>query len=75
MSCRCYRSLALPRDAVGWSVVCDCGIAWSYSLTFAHVYFKNGFAHMDKYQNLTRSGLSRRLSLSDLICHSGWTMA
>ena len=34
MPCRCYRSLILHRGAVGWSVVCDCGISWSYSLTF-----------------------------------------
>ena len=25
--------VALPRGAVGLSVVCDCGISWSYSLT------------------------------------------
>ena len=24
----------LPHGAMGWSVVCDCGISWSYSLTF-----------------------------------------
>ena len=34
MSCGCYHSLLLPRDAVGWSAVCDCGISLSYSLTF-----------------------------------------
>ena len=28
-----YRSFTLPRGAMGWSVVCDCGISWSYSLT------------------------------------------
>ena len=27
-------SLTHPRGAMGWSVVCDCGISWSYSLTF-----------------------------------------
>ena len=27
-------SLALPLGAVGWSTVCDCGISWSYSLSF-----------------------------------------
>ena len=27
------RSLTLPRIAVGWSVVFDCGIYWSYLLT------------------------------------------
>ena len=34
MSCRYYRSLTLPRGAMGWSVVCECGISLSYSLTF-----------------------------------------
>ena len=27
MSCYCKCSVALPRGAVGWSVVCDCGIS------------------------------------------------
>ena len=26
--------MALPHSAVGWSVVCDCGISWSYSHLF-----------------------------------------
>ena len=26
--------MALPHSAVGWSALCDCGILWSYSLTF-----------------------------------------
>ena len=26
MSCYCKCSVALPQNAVGWSVVCDCGI-------------------------------------------------
>ena len=30
----CYSSVALPHGAVGWSVVCDCGISRSYSLAF-----------------------------------------
>ena len=25
MSCGCYCSLPIPRGAVGWSAVCDCG--------------------------------------------------
>ena len=33
MSCRRYRSLAISHGAVSWSVGCDCGISWSYSLT------------------------------------------
>ena len=28
-----YRSLSLHRGAMGWSVVYDCGISWSYSLS------------------------------------------
>ena len=27
MSCYCKCSVALPHGAVGWSVVCDCGIS------------------------------------------------
>ena len=27
MSCCCNRTLTHPRDALGWSVVCDCGIS------------------------------------------------
>ena len=34
MYCYYKWSVALPRGAVGWSEVCDCGISWSYSLTF-----------------------------------------
>ena len=30
----CYCSVSLPHGALGWSAVCDCGISWSYSLTF-----------------------------------------
>ena len=33
MSCFCCRTLPLPRGAVGWSAVCDCDNACSYSLT------------------------------------------
>ena len=29
----CCRSLPLPHGTVGWSVVCNCCISWSYSLT------------------------------------------
>ena len=35
MSCLRYHSLPFPNDAVGWSVVCDCGISRSFSLTFS----------------------------------------
>ena len=30
----CICSVALPHSAVGWSAVCNCGISWSYSLTY-----------------------------------------
>ena len=30
--CYCKCSVILPHSAVGWSVVCDCGISLSYSL-------------------------------------------
>ena len=36
---RCYSSFTLPRDAIGWSVVCDCGITCSYSPTLYKCYF------------------------------------
>ena len=29
-----HMSVTLPHGAAGWSAVCDCGISWSYSLTF-----------------------------------------
>ena len=32
MSCGSKCSLSLPQGAVGWSIVCDCGISWSCSL-------------------------------------------
>ena len=28
----CWCSVSLPRGVMGWSVECDCGISWSYSL-------------------------------------------
>ena len=33
LSCSCH-SVSLPRGAMGWSMVCDCAISWSYSLAF-----------------------------------------
>ena len=32
LSCGCLCSVSLPRGIVGCSVVCDCGISWSYLL-------------------------------------------
>ena len=34
MSHGCYCYLPLPHSAVGWSIVYDCIISWSYSLSF-----------------------------------------
>ena len=34
LSYRCIVTINIPYGAVGWSAVCDCGISWSYSLTF-----------------------------------------
>ena len=32
-----FRSIvSLPHGVVGWSALCYCGIAWSYSLTYLH---------------------------------------
>ena len=28
----CLCSLSFPHGALGWTVVCDCGISWSYPL-------------------------------------------
>ena len=38
MSCGHQCSVALPRDAVGWTAVCDYGIFYSYSLAFLLCY-------------------------------------
>ena len=32
LSCGCYCSVSLPHGVMGLSVVCDCGISWSYFL-------------------------------------------
>ena len=29
--------MALPRGAVGWSAVCDCGISRTYSLIYVYI--------------------------------------
>ena len=34
LSCGCLYSVFLPRGAMSWYVVCDCGISWSFSLVF-----------------------------------------
>ena len=37
MYCYYKWSVAFPHGAVGWSAVFDCGISWSYSLSFVYV--------------------------------------
>ena len=32
LSCLCQCSAYVSCDVMDWSVVCDCGISWSYSL-------------------------------------------
>ena len=34
LSCGCQCFVSLPHSAVVWSVICDCGISWSYSFVF-----------------------------------------
>ena len=36
LSCDCPYYVSLPRGATSWSVVCDCGISWSYSHAFCN---------------------------------------
>ena len=43
LSCDCKCSVSLPHGAAGWSAVCDCGISWSYSLTFYKIHTFKGF--------------------------------
>ena len=35
LSCGCSCYVSRPRGAMGWSVVCDFGISWTYSLAFS----------------------------------------
>ena len=37
MSCNSKCFVAIPQGAVGWSALYDCGISWSYSLTFLYL--------------------------------------
>ena len=56
MSCDCKCSVALPHGAVGWSAVCDCGISWSYALTFCTTRLSIGFL---KFLNTPRCNFIR----------------
>ena len=44
LSCGWKCSVSLPHSALGWSVVCDCGISWSTYLYFALAWFWNSDA-------------------------------
>ena len=41
LCCICLFSVFLPYGTVGWPVVCDCGIHWSYSFKPQHVISNN----------------------------------
>ena len=41
ISCYCKYYVASPHGAMGWSAVCDCGISWSYPLTFWVVHWQH----------------------------------
>ena len=38
LSSICYCSVSVPNGVMGWSVVFDCGISMSYSLTFCYCF-------------------------------------
>ena len=46
----CY--LCLPRSAFIWPAMCDCGISWSYSLTF--VVFGQALHQANRWENLVQ---------------------
>ena len=46
----CY--LCLPRGAFVWPAMCDCGISWSYSLTF--VAFGRALHQANRLENLVQ---------------------
>ena len=58
MSCYCKCSVALPNGAVCRSALCDCGISWSYSLTFLW-----NRADPNLWWNASLSGISSGSSL------------
>ena len=51
MSSDFYHSLTLPHGAMCWSVVCDYGISWSYSLFGSEAVFlcKNIYSPINAY--------------------------
>ena len=32
-----YIRINLKKSALGWSAICECGISWSYSITFCNL--------------------------------------
>ena len=48
----------LLHGAIGWSVICDCGISWSYLLTFRYTVkpVLGGHSKIDKTKNLLTNG-------------------
>ena len=63
-----------PRGAVSWSAVCDCGISWSYLLTFLLLYLYLGlsFLFINTFNFiLIGNSLCLLLSVLDLLLHIG----
>ena len=50
--------MPLPRGAMGWSVICDCGISWSYSLIL-YCILRNG-----KFQSVPALAMQQDLYLT-----------
>ena len=57
LCCACLCSVSLPRGAMGWSAVCDCGISWSYSLFvyLLHPMFQDAFVTKQTCFNIPQS--------------------
>ena len=51
LSCRSKRFVSLTRGAVGWSVVCDYDIYWSYSYESRHEIFNNVVCTTSKFSD------------------------
>ena len=60
-------SVWLPHGAVGWSVVCNCGISWSYYLfsevIFVHLVWIGGVKHR-LINRVVVPGVNHRINIS-----------
>ena len=48
---RCCHCLTLPRGAMVWYVVCDCGISWPHSLTLTIEEAKSAIMNIFRKKN------------------------